>query len=122
MLTQSNLVNNVIQSLSVINANKFTGGNTQEVGMGLLPFFHIMAFNALALCTFRVGGRVLCLPRFEPETFIDCLKQNKVCSSDTINISIHSFPKWISDNVTNFFGPALQKCLLLNAFLLYSSP
>lgn len=78
MLTHYNLVNNLIQSNPRIDVKPFTDGNPQEVGMGLLPFFHIMAFNALGLFTFTVGGKVLCLPRFEPETYIDCLKKNKV--------------------------------------------
>ncbi|CAL8109916.1 unnamed protein product [Orchesella dallaii] len=78
MLTHSNLVMNCAQTNATINALPFTDGNAQEIGLGLLPFFHIMAFQALGLITFTLGGKVLCLPRFEPETFIDCLKNNKL--------------------------------------------
>lgn len=78
MITHYNMVNNLIQSAERISVTPFTNGNPQEVGMGLLPFFHIMAFQALGLYAYRIGGKVLTLPRFEPETFTDCMKNNKV--------------------------------------------
>ncbi|ODN04804.1 4-coumarate--CoA ligase 1 [Orchesella cincta] len=78
MLTHSNLVLNCAQTNATINAHQFTNGNPQEVGLGLLPFFHIMAFQALGLINFTIGGKVLCLPRFEPDTFIECLKNNQL--------------------------------------------
>lgn len=79
MITHHNLVSNCVQLRGTINVHSFSDGNPQEVGMGLLPMFHIMAFQALGLASFTIGAKVLCLPRFEPETFIDCLKNNKVC-------------------------------------------
>ncbi|XP_021965255.1 4-coumarate--CoA ligase 1 isoform X1 [Folsomia candida] len=80
MLTHHSLVNNVHQFLPLIKIDQYTDGSEQGKALGLLPFFHIMGLQALNLITPRFGAKVVTLPLFDPDMFIETLKTHQFTS------------------------------------------
>ena len=56
-------------------------GDTQKVGLNVLPFFHIYGFNAILNSTFQQGLHMVCLSKFTPEDYISCVVKFKVIVS-----------------------------------------
>lgn len=59
----------------------FTGNVTdsfQEVYICVLPFFHIYGMSAVMLTGLDHGAKLVTLPRFESESFLNCLYQQHV--------------------------------------------
>ena len=50
----------------------------QETTVAVLPFFHIYAMNCIMTFGLRLGGKLVTVPRFEPEMYISCLVNYKV--------------------------------------------
>ncbi len=44
----------------------------------VLPMYHIYAFNGILTTSLGHGDRVVSLPKFMPDTYIDAIKQHKV--------------------------------------------
>jgi len=72
MLTHRNLVSNVLQ---VKNAIRVSPGDNV---LCLLPMYHIYGMVAINLNTLVTGGHVVYLPRFEPQSFLQCLQNYKI--------------------------------------------
>ncbi|KAK8753986.1 hypothetical protein OTU49_006299, partial [Cherax quadricarinatus] len=53
-------------------------GEHQEEFMGLLPFFHIYGMMTVMSCAMFNGVKLITLPRFEPKSFLEVLKKNRV--------------------------------------------
>ncbi|XP_066245804.1 uncharacterized protein pdgy [Euwallacea similis] len=74
-LTHGNIVANLTQSSHPsVDFFESASGNFQEVTPGVLPMFHIYGFTAATIKLMTKGVKVVTLPRFQPETFIDVLK------------------------------------------------
>lgn len=53
-------------------------GDSQEVTLGLLPFYHIYGMIIVLSSTMAKGGKVVTMPMFEPKAFVDIIATNKV--------------------------------------------
>ncbi|XP_066158712.1 uncharacterized protein pdgy [Euwallacea fornicatus] len=74
-LTHGNIVANLTQiSHPSVNFLECANGNFQEVSPGVLPMFHIYGFTICTMKLLTQGAKVVTMPRFQPETFIDVLK------------------------------------------------
>lgn len=71
MLTHRNLVANFEQCKGVITLQP------GESTVAVLPFFHIYAMTVLMNFFPASGGKVITLPRFDMEQFLDLIEQNK---------------------------------------------
>ncbi|XP_017766805.1 PREDICTED: 4-coumarate--CoA ligase 1 isoform X1 [Eufriesea mexicana] len=80
ILTHRNLVSN-IQMVDQTAAGKMwrdTIGDLQEVSPVFLPFFHIFGMNCCVLPRLAAGTKLITLPNFLPELFLDVLTKHKV--------------------------------------------
>ena len=75
MLTHYNL----IAEASIVTHDSFMLNNDEPVVLGLLPFFHIFGQIISMSCAFFKGGKVVCVPKFEPESFLKVIQDYKVC-------------------------------------------
>ncbi|XP_018306977.1 4-coumarate--CoA ligase 1 [Mycetomoellerius zeteki] len=78
MLRHRNLVSNIMMVQSSIDIFRFPTNTFQEVIPAMLPFFHIYGMNAQILPRLSFGAKIITIPKFVPETFIDVLEKNKV--------------------------------------------
>jgi acyl-CoA synthetase (AMP-forming)/AMP-acid ligase II len=75
MLTHYNLVANLCQVLcpDVLSVRPFKETGIQESTLAVLPFFHIYGMELIMLYNLRGGGKMITLPKFEPESYIKAL-------------------------------------------------
>jgi acyl-CoA synthetase (AMP-forming)/AMP-acid ligase II len=52
----------------------FEGGNSQEKFLAVLPFFHMYGLQIVMANTLYTGAHTLCIPKFEPSSFIKAVK------------------------------------------------
>ncbi|XP_075232362.1 uncharacterized protein LOC142330816 isoform X1 [Lycorma delicatula] len=77
-LTHYNLVSNVCQIGSKDTLmNLPPDGNFQDVLPAVLPFFHIYGLVIILFEALKHGGKLITLPKFEPETYIKTLNNHK---------------------------------------------
>ncbi|XP_075232363.1 uncharacterized protein LOC142330816 isoform X2 [Lycorma delicatula] len=55
----------------------YTAGNFQDVLPAVLPFFHIYGLVIILFEALKHGGKLITLPKFEPETYIKTLNNHK---------------------------------------------
>lgn len=67
---------NLLSELEIIGE---FAGDFQEISPGILPMFHIYGFTITTLNLMTKGAKVLPLPKFTPDSFIEVL-QNYHCS------------------------------------------
>ena len=72
MLTHRNLVANVAQFEGVDD------GGSDDVLIGILPFFHIYGMTVIANAAVRNGSTVVTMPRFELEPFLQLMQDYRV--------------------------------------------
>lgn len=70
-------------SLLIISGN--VTESFQEVYIGILPFFHIYGMVAVMLTGLDHGAKIVTLPRFEPEAFLNAIYNNHVCKLFALN-------------------------------------
>ncbi len=75
MLTHSNMVANIAQSLAV---EKLT---SSEVLIGILPFYHIYGMTVIMGAAVRSGATIVTMPRFEIEQFLGLIQQHSVTTA-----------------------------------------
>jgi len=75
MLSHYNLVANLCQVLcpGVLSVRPFKETGIQESTLAVLPFFHIYSMELIMLYNLRAGGKIITLPKFEPESYIKAL-------------------------------------------------
>ncbi|XP_011063256.1 PREDICTED: 4-coumarate--CoA ligase 1-like [Acromyrmex echinatior] len=78
MLTHRNLVSNIMMVQKSIETFQYSTSIFQDVIPAVLPFFHIYGMNALIFPRLCFGAKIITIPKFVPETFIDVLEKNKV--------------------------------------------
>ena len=69
MLTHRNLVAAVSQAAPVI------GGRPDDVGMAVLPFFHIYGMVVILAGTLQMGATAVSMPRFDLEGFLEAAQR-----------------------------------------------
>ena len=50
----------------------------QECTVAVLPFFHIYAMNTIMTVGLQIGAKIVTVPRFEPEMYLNALKTYRV--------------------------------------------
>jgi acyl-CoA synthetase (AMP-forming)/AMP-acid ligase II len=72
MLTHRNLVANVVQF------DPFDDSSSDDVLIGILPFFHIYGMTVIANAALRKGATIVTMPRFDLESFLSLLEEHRV--------------------------------------------
>lgn len=75
-LTHRNLISG-ITCMHVLGDVEDATSSSQEVVPAVLPFFHIYGLSVVLLQTLYCGGKVVTLPKFEENTFLNALKKHK---------------------------------------------
>lgn len=78
LLSHRNLVANLKQ-MGHKKINFFTAATSshQDILPAVLPFFHIYGFNATMLSAMQYGVKMVTLPKFTPDSYIDAIKTHK---------------------------------------------
>ncbi|MGZ4148152.1 MAG: AMP-binding protein [Actinomycetota bacterium] len=71
-LTQRNLVANVLQADAAIDIR------SDDVMIGVLPFFHIYGMTVLVNLALRKGATVVTMPRFDLDEFLRLMEEHRV--------------------------------------------
>jgi len=90
MLTHSNLVANVLQTVEVVGKN-YRRGNDHVIGV--LPLFHVYGLTAVMNVSIYMGVTIILFPRFEPKSIIEAIHNYKVgifYASPTMLIAINN--------------------------------
>lgn len=77
-LTHYNMVANITQLAHPDILMLDIDPNNQEITVAVLPFFHIYAMNCIMTLGLQLGGKLVTIPRFEPEMYIKALVTYKV--------------------------------------------
>ncbi|XP_062574129.1 uncharacterized protein LOC134235966 [Saccostrea cucullata] len=72
MLTHDNLVANLQQFRQILNVSE------DDTALGILPFFHIYGMCPVMMGVLVDGGKLVTLPKFDPEQFLKALEAQKV--------------------------------------------
>ena len=72
MLTHYNCLANVLQSAGGLDIKE------SDVALGLLPLYHIYGMMVIQYGVLNVGGTVIYMPKFEPDTFLRCIQDKKI--------------------------------------------
>ncbi|XP_070150446.1 uncharacterized protein [Polyergus mexicanus] len=76
MLTHRNVVSNLVMCQNCLNDTYHPTTSTyQEIIPLILPFFHIYGMNVVVLSNLAVGSKLITVPKFVPETFLDVLQK-----------------------------------------------
>lgn len=80
MLTHRNLVSNLEMVDQTVDERMWqrTSGDFQEVLPLILPFFHIFGLNGVVIPRLACGTKIITLPKFVPELFLNVLAKNRV--------------------------------------------
>ncbi|XP_044743686.1 4-coumarate--CoA ligase-like [Chrysoperla carnea] len=77
-LTHRNLVANLVQNhKKQLESHVPTSDTNQDIGLTVLPFFHIYGFNAILNLSLLAGTHIITLPRFVPEDYLKALVEFK---------------------------------------------
>uniref|UniRef100_A0A1B6BWV6 Luciferin 4-monooxygenase n=1 Tax=Clastoptera arizonana TaxID=38151 RepID=A0A1B6BWV6_9HEMI len=77
-LSHRNIVTNLLQ-LSAATDIIETTNDYQEIYPAILPFYHIYGFTTIMASCVYTGSKIVTLPKFEPNNFLNVLKTHK-CS------------------------------------------
>lgn len=87
ILTHANLISNV----QMCKAWLYKTEDGKEVILGVLPFFHVYGMTTVMNLSIMIGGKMVLLPRFDPETVLKMIEKQKVTlfpGAPTIYISL----------------------------------
>lgn len=71
---------NLIAAALLVTHESFLWMNENPVVLGLMPFFHIFGQVVSLSCPLLRGGTVVCVPKFQPESFLKIIQEYKVCT------------------------------------------
>ncbi|XP_067207404.1 uncharacterized protein [Linepithema humile] len=77
MLTHRNLVANIMMAQTSTNAFVPTTSEHQDVIPAILPYFHIYGMNTVVNPGLTFGSKVVTIPKFVPQTYLDVLEKHK---------------------------------------------
>ena len=89
-LTHYNMVANITQLAHPDILMLDIDPNNQEITVAVLPFFHIYAMNCIMTLGLQLGGKLVTIPRFEPEMYIKALVTYKVSHQNLFQNYLHS--------------------------------
>ena len=76
MLSNSNVSCNILQ---MIHPEFFDYRSSDSTClMGVLPFFHIYGMVVVLLSSLYSGSKLVCLPKFEPESFLNAINRYRI--------------------------------------------
>ncbi|XP_046664229.1 4-coumarate--CoA ligase-like 9 [Homalodisca vitripennis] len=82
-LSHRNILCNILQMSSTGECGKIRSPEQgQDILLGLLPFYHIYGLVVILLNGLLHGGQVITLPKFEQESFVRTLENDKVIHSE----------------------------------------
>ncbi|KAF9424224.1 hypothetical protein HW555_000617 [Spodoptera exigua] len=95
-LTNRNLVANCVQQdVETMRVYEETTKSNQDVTLGVLPFYHIYGLSVVLLHKLSAGLKVVTLPKFQPNTFVDAMKNYKInllCAAPPLVLFLGSYP------------------------------
>ncbi|HET9692507.1 MAG TPA: long-chain fatty acid--CoA ligase [Acidimicrobiales bacterium] len=59
-------------------AGELFGFRDDDIGMAVLPLFHVFGLSSVLNITVRFGGTLVLVPRFEPEAVLDAIERHRV--------------------------------------------
>lgn len=80
MLSHNNISVNCEMVNTKLGEKPIIGDTTadyQEVPLSVLPFFHIYGLTILMVSKLALGTKIVTLPSFKPDTFMDAIKNYK---------------------------------------------
>ncbi|KPJ04601.1 putative 4-coumarate--CoA ligase 2 [Papilio xuthus] len=72
-LTNKNIVANLVQQDTECRQHEFTTESHQDSVLVSLPMFHCYGLTVVTLHKFSVGAKLVTVPQFRPETFVNIL-------------------------------------------------
>lgn len=78
MLTHTNVVSNLQQFRPMIKVTE------EDVCLGILPFYHIYGMSPVMMGVLQDGGKLVTLPKFDPETFLKAIQGYKVTQAHLV--------------------------------------
>lgn len=60
---------------------------TQEIVLAFLPFFHAYGLAYIMGVHFYLGSKLICVPKFEPELFLDTIEKHKVGKLGSVKLA-----------------------------------
>ncbi|CAG9788310.1 unnamed protein product [Diatraea saccharalis] len=76
-LTNRNLVANFEQQNTGIRQYRYTKETHQDTALVILPLFHLYGLGIIMLHKMSAGVKLLTLPKFQPDTFLNSLKVHR---------------------------------------------
>ncbi|KAJ8720367.1 hypothetical protein PYW07_012410 [Mythimna separata] len=95
-LVHRNIVVNCIQQdVDSVRHYVETTKYNQDVTLGILPFYHIYGQSVVMWHKLSVGYKIVTLPKFQPDTFIETLKNHKInlfCAAPPLILFLGTHP------------------------------
>ncbi|XP_026752608.2 uncharacterized protein LOC113512858 [Galleria mellonella] len=96
-LTNRNIVSNCVQQNSNgLRHYQDTTSTYQDATLAVLPFYHIYGLSIVLLHKLSVGVKVVTLPKFQPQSFLTTLKEQKIsifCAAPPLILFLGSNPE-----------------------------
>ena len=111
MLTHKNLLSNVKMCQDWL----IEPSPTDDVILGVLPFFHVYGMTTVLLLTVMQGNKMVLLPKFDPETTLKTIQKQKPTlfpGAPTIYIGLINNP-----NIENYDLSSIKACISGSASL-----
>jgi long-chain acyl-CoA synthetase len=92
MLTHSNLLSNIEQAQGAAGHEVLAG----DVGLGVLPMFHIFGLNVVLGISLHAGASVVLVERFDPVSAVETIRDRKVtvvAGAPTMFAALSSLPR-----------------------------
>nr|XP_012229595.1 PREDICTED: 4-coumarate--CoA ligase 1-like isoform X2 [Linepithema humile] len=80
MLTHRNLVSNIMMAQASSKIFRPTTSEYQDVVPAILPYFHIYGMNGVVNSRLAFGVKLITIPKFVPQTYLDILENHKATS------------------------------------------
>ncbi|CAH1636755.1 unnamed protein product [Spodoptera littoralis] len=104
-LSNRNLVANFVQQdVDTMRVHQETTKSHQDVTLGLLPFYHSYGLSVILLHKLSAGLKNVTLTKFQPNTFIDTMKNHKInllCAAPPLVLFLGSHPGVTADHLTS---------------------
>jgi len=84
MLTHRNILSNIIQFEKADWKGYYDMMSSDDVVLGILPFFHIYGMTVIMNMTLGIGATVVTMPRFDLEQFLALVQKHKVTRTNLV--------------------------------------
>ncbi|XP_059062867.1 uncharacterized protein LOC131855599 isoform X1 [Achroia grisella] len=104
-LTNRNIVSNCAQQNTVgLRHYQDTTGSYQDAILAVLPFYHIYGLSIILLHKLSVGVKVVTLPKFQPQSLLTTLQEQKIsifCAAPPLILFLGSNPEVKNEHLEN---------------------